>query len=105
MTTTVLAQDRFAHPIQAAAPGTVQKVAFNTSTSTATTNGVAADTSLVRLIADVDCYIAIATTPVAAATSMRLPAGIPEYFRVQSGWKVAARGVVTTGTLCVTEMQ
>lgn len=105
MTTTTLAQDRFAHPIQAAALGTVQKVSFNTSGSAATANGVAADTSIVRLLADVDCYVAMSAAPTAAATSMRLSGGIPEYFRVVSGWKVAALGVVSAGTLCVTEMQ
>lgn len=108
MSATILATDRFAHPIQVLEPGVVQNVAFNAASSTATTNNLQGPTVVVRLMATVDCYVACGPAASVSATtaSMYLPAYMVEYFRVDanSTWKVAARGVAASGVLNVTEM-
>jgi hypothetical protein len=108
MTQTYLAKDRFQHPIQALEPGTVQSLAFITASSSATAADLNGNTVVVRLLATADCYVSIGPSATVAATSasMYLPAFSVEYFRVDqaAGWKVAALGVATAGTLNVTEM-
>jgi hypothetical protein len=42
-------------------------------------------TNMVRLLADVPCYIEVALAPVATTAKIRLAAGVPEYFMVPSG--------------------
>ena len=55
----------------------------------------------VRLVATVDCFIAIGSAPVAAAaTSVFLPAGIPEHFSIADDEKVAVISAsAATGSL------
>ena len=108
MTQTYLAKDRFQHPIQALEPGIVQNIAVTTASSTPTAADLNGNTVVVRLLATADCYVSIGPSATVAATSasMYLPAFSVEYFRVDqaAGWKVAALGAATAGTLNVTEM-
>ncbi len=108
MTQTYLAKDRFNHAVQVLAPSLVQNISFNASGSTSTAADLNPNTIVVRLMATVDCYVAIGPSGSVSATtaSMYLPALSPEYFRVNqnAGLRVAARGVLGLGTLNVTEM-
>jgi hypothetical protein len=102
--TTVLAQDRFAHPVPALPLGASVDIALSTSASTATANPVSTGVSVVRLVADVDCWVAIGPDPVAASGGARFLAGFSECFAVQPGDKVAGRAMMVSGTLNVVEM-
>ena len=108
MTQTYLAKDRFQHPIQALEPNVVQNISFTTAGSTATTNNLNSNTVVIRVMATADSYVAIgpAASVTASSASVYLPAFLPEYFRVDqnAGLKVAARGVLASGTLNVVEM-
>lgn len=106
MPTTLVLDDNL-QPIPALRPGVVQSVAFTSAGSTAITNAVSASTKVVRVTAwDADAYVEFGPSPIAASTSMRMAAGVPEYFSVPMGasYKVAARGVTGSGTLGVVEM-
>ena len=85
--------------------GTSQVVAVGAA-SAAITNGVGANIHDIRVVSTTNCWITIATTPVAsaAAGSMYLPAGLVEYLRVSPGQKVAAIQDSAAGTLNVSEM-
>lgn len=108
MTQTYLAKDRFQHAIQVLEPGVVQNISFTNASSTATTNNLNGNTIVIRVVATVDCYVAVgpSASVVASSNSLYLPAFLPEYFRVDqnAGWKVAARGVTGSGVLNVVEM-
>jgi hypothetical protein len=73
-------------------------------TITASSQQSAAFTTLgvfaVRVVATVDCRIAIGSNPTATTTSTLLLAGTPEYFAVAPGEKLAVIG--TSGILNVT---
>ena len=56
----------------------------------------------VRLLADTTCHIAIGANPTALTTDTTLAAGVPEYFLVLKGEKLAVIG--TSGLLSVTEV-
>lgn len=61
----------------------------------------------VRLVATSDCWVAFGPTPVAAVNSpaaILLPAGVPEYFWVYPGERVAAIQAVAAGFLNIAEM-
>jgi hypothetical protein len=61
----------------------------------------------VRLVATSDCWVSFAASPVAGAsaiTSILLPAGVPEYFWVYPGERVAVIQNVTAGLLNIAEM-
>lgn len=58
----------------------------------------------VRVVATVDCYVAIAANPTATATSTYLVAFQPEYFGAKQGDKVAMLGVSAAGTINITEV-
>ena len=53
-----------------------------------------AETSLVRLLSDVNCCIKVSTNPTAATTDLKLIADSPEYFTVDSNraYKIAVIG-------------
>lgn len=53
-----------------------------------------------RVVATAECRIAIGANPTATTTSTVLPAGVPEYFSVYPGEKLAVIG--TSGALNVT---
>jgi hypothetical protein len=75
------------HPIQAVQPGTSQKVALGAASA----QSAAIAAFLVRVVSQGDCHLAFGANPTAVAdgTCAFLPAGIPEYFVVTSGNKIA----------------
>lgn len=69
-------------------PVTEQPLTFS---ATAASNAFNAETRLVMLISDADCRLAFGVAPVAVVTgTVKLFAGIPAFFGVQAGHKVAA---------------
>ena len=89
--------------IQAGKISTVQKVSV-AAASAATTNAFGADTTLIRVAVTTDCYIEIATTPVATTSMTLLPAGSVDYFMVEPGQKAAFIRNTADGVATVTEM-
>ena len=84
-------------------PNTSQMVAIGAASVQSA--AVAATTEIVRLVATVDCFVAFGTNPTAVAnTSMRLVAGLPELFRINSSAKVAVIQASGGGSLYITEM-
>ncbi len=108
MTQTYLAKDRFQHPIQALEPNIIHNISFATGGSSATAADFNGNTVVIRLLATADCYVALGPSATVSAStgSMYVPAYTLEYFRIDqgAGWRAAARGVVASGTLNVTEM-
>lgn len=102
----ILAKDKFNKAIQVLKPSTVQNAATNTSTSTAISNAVGADTIVIRILVSTDSYVQIAAAPTASSATMYMSAGVPEYFRIDgnASMKVAALAVSSAGVLSVTEM-
>ncbi|HZT29502.1 MAG TPA: hypothetical protein VFA33_06445 [Bryobacteraceae bacterium] len=80
-------------------PGTTQTLAIGSS-SAATAAPIGAD--VVRLVATVDCYVAIGSSPTATASSMFLPAKMAEYFVLAQTDKIAVLQVSSGGTLYIT---
>jgi len=65
------------------------------------------NTRHVRLVATSDCWISFGLTPVAvvgASSSILLPAGIPEYFWVMPGERIAVIQASGGGSLNIAEM-
>lgn len=65
------------------------------------------NTSHVRLVATADCWVSFGPTPVAvvgASSAILLPAGIPEYFWVLPGERVAVIQASGTGSLNIAEL-
>jgi hypothetical protein len=96
-------------------PGTCQQVAIG-SGSLKPASTFHNETSVVRLVATVDCFVQFGTLPVASAAasgnSMLLPASSPEYFGVPeygasgvgaSAFTVAVIQSSAAGTLYITE--
>lgn len=81
--------------------GTAQKVAIGASHAESSAFG--ATTKVVRLVSDVNCYVAFGAAPVATSSSLLMIAGVPEFFGVQPGEKVSVLEVSTTGNLSVAE--
>lgn len=89
---------------QAIYPGTSQALSF--SGSSAQSTAVGTQTTLVRLFATQDCFIAIGANPTAAAnTSYFLPGGIIDFVGIQPGQKIAAIQSSQSGTLYISEAQ
>lgn len=78
-----------------------QKVTVGgSSTQSAAFNAV---TKLVRLLSTVDCYVAFGSNPTATSSSLYMVAGVPEYFAVDPGSKVAVLQVASGGNLSIAE--
>ena len=76
-------------PIQAAYGQTESKVVTIGASSTASTS-TEQGTNLIRVLADADCNIAIGPTPNAETDNyIALKSGIPEWFGITPGHKVA----------------
>lgn len=60
--------------------------------------------SEIRLVASVNCFVAIGSAPTATTAGMRLVADVPEYFHVSPGEQIAVIQDASGGTLYVTEM-
>lgn len=83
---------------------TAQQIAVVTASSTACTNAVGSDTTVVTVWGTSDFYIDVAATPSAATTGFAWPAYVPLDIKVvQSSSKIAARGVTAAGTLFIAE--
>ena len=64
-----------------------QVIAFTASTQSGAMN---AETTFVRAISDADCHIEVGVNPTATASSaIKLIGGVPEYFGVTAGHKIA----------------
>ena len=83
--------------------GATQTVAVGASS--AASSAVNANTREIRVIATVDAYVEISSSPTASSSSFILPAFTVEYFRVAGSDKVAVLRVGSvTGTSRVTEL-
>lgn len=78
-----------------------------------TTSGTSQQTSaissglpftVVRLTCTEDCYVAFGSNPTAAASNMTLPADSVEYFKMNSGDKIAVLQVSASGSFEYTVM-
>ena len=59
----------------------------------------------IRLVSDQDCYVVFETEKDASSTTgLTLKAGVIEYFGIDYGQKISARGVSASGSLEITEM-
>jgi|SRR4051812_3102165 hypothetical protein len=83
-------------------PGTSQALAVaGTSAQSAAVGG---NTTIVRIYATQDCWVALGPNPTAAAnTSMFLAAGAPEYLAINPGEKIAAIQASAAGSLYISE--
>lgn len=59
------------------------------SAASAQSAAFGANTSMVRISCDTTVSAVFGANPTATTANMRLPANVPEYFRVQAGAKVA----------------
>lgn len=95
----VPAGDR-SNPFPAILPATAIVVAVtNASVQSA---AMAAGVSLVRVVSTVVAHIKIGANPTAATTDTYLPAGVPEYFMVDEGDKIAVIRSSGDGSLFIT---
>lgn len=79
-------------------PGVPQVVAYvGSSVQSAAIGGL-----VVRVVSTTDCHIAFGANPTATATSMFLPAKVPEYFICSPTDKVAVIQDAAGGNLSVT---
>lgn len=97
-----LSFDALGNPVHVFNPGASQNV--TTSGTSAQSAALGGNTLIVRLIATTDCRVAFGANPTATATSMLLTAGVPEFFTVQVGSKIAAIATGLGGALNITEM-
>ena len=90
--------DRNAHPVSALRPALDESVdGSSASASSAVIN--ATSESIVRVASSSDINLAFGATPTASASTLLLPAGVVEYFRVKPNEKVAVLGgiaIITT---------
>jgi hypothetical protein len=78
-------------------------IAFTTAGSTATAATIPTGTTI-ELCSTEDCYIAFGATPTAASTTHYLPAKTIRRFRMHGTLKIAARGVINSGSLYVSNV-
>ena len=79
-------------------PGTAQVLAYAASSVQSAALGCV----VVRVVSSTDCHIAFGANPTATATSMLLPAKVPEYFICGPTDKVAAIQDAAGGNLGIT---
>lgn len=92
--------------------GSLQSTAFQTQApGTYTSAGAPVlspnNTTHVRVVGTSDCWIAFGANPTAAvggSASMLLPAGVPEYFWVAPGERIAVIQNSGAGTLSIAEL-
>lgn len=78
-------------------------VSYDGSTASSEIAGEAQPFCIVRLLATTDCHLSFDGTA-ATTNDMRLPAGIAEYFKVNTGTVIRAIKNTTAGTLYITRM-
>lgn len=99
----VLGRDSNGNTIQAMKQGAVKNVDFDAHTES---SAFQANTSLLRLCCDQDCYYLIAAAPVATTSNgTLLPAGAIDFVPVQAGqsFKISAIKKTAAGRLNITE--
>lgn len=84
-------------------PDASQNVAY-TGTHGVITNGFGSQTRCVKVTLTTAGFIAFGTAPAATTSDMYMPAGVPDYYRVNPGEKVSAVQSASGGTMYVTEM-
>jgi hypothetical protein len=95
--------------------GSVQSAPFSTGPTNTYAQGPVAgvpvttpnNTTHIRCVSTSDCWIAFGSNPIAAASTspcLLLPAGIPEYFWVYPGERVAVVQNAAAGLLNIAEM-
>ena len=85
-------------PLPAICPGTAAVVAIGP----ASTQSVAINSQIVRLLATADCHVVFGEDPAATGNDTPLPANLPEYFVFVPGHKVAVIQDSATGVLYIT---
>ena len=78
-------------------PGTAQNIAY----AAASVQSAAIGSPLVRVVSTTDCHIAFGANPTATASSMFLPAKVPEYFVCNPADKVAVIQDAAGGSLSI----
>jgi hypothetical protein len=86
---------------QAIFQGTDQTRSF--TASSAQSSAVGPKTNIVRLYATKLCHVKFGDNPTASTSNMPLAAGIPEYFGIAPGQKIAVIRNTEDGTLYITE--
>lgn len=86
---------------QAILPGTSQKI--TTSGSSQQSSAFQANSSILRLCATADCFIAFGANPTADNTAMFMPAGLCDYYGIVPGQKLAVIQSTAAGILYMTE--
>lgn len=94
--------DDFGQRVQALRPGAAGTLPIGSPSSVSTT--FAATTTVIRLVANQPCFVALGAAPVATTGSHYLPGDAPEYFRVVPGERLAALAANADGTLYISEM-
>lgn len=102
-TPTEMVTDHRGRPIPALTPGDSQRVAVGVSS--AQSAALSSETIIVRVVADVDCYLAFGANPTATNTDLFLAAGDTEYFGVTPGTKIAVLRSAGDGYLNIVEMR
>lgn len=82
--------------------GASQNVAFTGGGSAEAAAALSGNISVVRLLADADCRVSFNGD--ATATSMRLAAGVPEYFSCDDADIISVYPGADDGSLNITEM-
>ena len=79
-------------------------ISFDAASSTKQTNPISDQVFVIRLNPSADCYVVFEDELDASSTiGLTLEAGVIEYFAVDQGQKLSARGVSGAGTLEITE--
>ena len=101
-TPTAMVTDHQGRPIPALTPGDSQRVAVGSSSTQST--ALSSETIIVRVVADVDCYLAFGDNPTATTSDLFLAAGSAEYFGVTPATKIAVLYTGSNGYLNIVEM-
>lgn len=83
-------------------PTGTEKETVGASSVQSDTKNNGRDYTIVRLTATVDTHIEIGANPTATTSSMLLPKGVVEYFKVNSGDKIAHIQSSSGGDLYIT---
>lgn len=85
--------------------GTKQVLTVTSSSQQSARVGTGQDAAVVRLCADIDCWIDVGTDPTADSTKVLLPAYVVETLKVDPGDKIAALRIGSdNGNLSIVEM-
>jgi hypothetical protein len=79
-------------------PGVTQKITVGSQSG----QSAAFASTVVRVVASVDCHVEFGSNPTASTSSMLLPANTPEYFACRPTDKLAVAGDGTDGALYLT---